>query len=115
VVNAQQHLAYLSVVDKELYDVTGMLPAPGGPARAKRSGRHGGVVLLSTTLPRSSQRVRPVLHGAGNLRIVMEEGGGRWGPPYGIYTPYWKPGLPSKGGKMPVRAPNAPPPSHDIP
>jgi hypothetical protein len=31
-----------------------------------------------------------------NLRVVMEEGGGRWGPPYkGMYnTPFWqKPGF----------------------
>ena len=94
VLNASSIYAYLSESDKELYDVTGMLPVPAGPAGPCRSSGHRGVdALQAQSLPRDRQRVCPVLPWSRrSCATVMEEGGGRWGPPYkGMYEDdFWK-------------------------
>ncbi len=97
VINASSIYAHLSESDKELYDVTGMLPAPGGPAGQRdRVGteewwlfKHNPYIEIAKGFVQYSMEPE-------NLRVVMEDGGGRWGPPYkGMYnTPFWeKPGF----------------------
>ena len=65
VLNASSIYAYLAESDKELYDVTGMLPCrpvPAGPAI--NSARRSGCSSSTTPTPRSPKGW-PVLHGAG--------------------------------------------------
>jgi multiple sugar transport system substrate-binding protein len=97
VVNASSIYAYLAESDKELYDVTGMLPAPGGPAgQSDRVGTAEWFLFKHNPYPEVAKGYVQYSMEPENLRIVMEEGGGRWGPPYkGMYnTPFWeKPGF----------------------
>jgi multiple sugar transport system substrate-binding protein len=93
VLNPSSIFAHLGESDKELYDVTAMLPAPAGPA--------GAIEELTTTewllykqnpYPELAKGLVEYYMDPENLRVVMEEGGGRWGPPYqGMYnTPFWQ-------------------------
>ena len=66
VLNPSSIYAHLAESDKELYDVTGMLPVPAGPAGSVEELTTGGVgPLQAQPLPRGGQRAGPVLHGAG--------------------------------------------------
>jgi multiple sugar transport system substrate-binding protein len=97
VVNSSSIYAHLGESDKELQEVTGLLPKPAGPA--------GGYDRLNTAewflfrhnpYPEVAKGLIQYYMEPENLRVVMEEGGGRWGPPYkGMYdTPFWqKPGF----------------------
>jgi multiple sugar transport system substrate-binding protein len=97
VINASSIYAYLSESDKELYDVTGMLPAPGGPAGPSDRVATGEWMLFKhNPYPEIAKGYVQYSMEPENLRAVMEEGGGRWGPPYkGMYnSPFWqKPGF----------------------
>jgi multiple sugar transport system substrate-binding protein len=97
VINASSIYAHLSESDKELYDVTGMLPAPGGPAgQSDRVGTAEWWLFKHNPYPEVAKGFVQYSMEPENLRVVMEEGGGRWGPPYkGMYnTPFWeKPGF----------------------
>jgi multiple sugar transport system substrate-binding protein len=97
VVNASSIYAHLSESDKELYDVTGMLPAPGGPAGpSDRVATAEWFLFKHNPYPEVAKGYVQYSMEPENLRVVMEEGGGRWGPPYkGMYnTPFWeKPGF----------------------
>jgi multiple sugar transport system substrate-binding protein len=97
VVNSSSIYAHLSESDKELYDVTGILPVPGGPAGASdRTGTGEWFLFRHNPYPEVAKGLIQYYMEPENLRVVMEEGGGRWGPPYkGMYdTPFWqKPGF----------------------
>jgi multiple sugar transport system substrate-binding protein len=93
VVNASSIYAYLSESDKELYDVTGMLPAPAGPGGpSDRVSTAEWMLFKHNPYPEVAKGYVQYSMEPENLRMVMEEGGGRWGPPYkGMYnTPFWQ-------------------------
>jgi multiple sugar transport system substrate-binding protein len=97
VINASSIYAHLAESDKELYEVTGMLPVPAGPAGAYDRLNTGEWMLFKhNPYPEVAKGLVEYYMNPENLRIVMEEGDGRWGPPYkGMYnTPFWqKPGF----------------------
>lgn len=97
VINASSIYAHLAESDKELYEVTGMLPKPAGPAGAiDRMGTGEWMLFRHNPYPEVAKGLIEYYMDPENLRIVMEEGDGRWGPPYkGMYaTPFWqKPGF----------------------
>jgi multiple sugar transport system substrate-binding protein len=97
VVNSSSIYAHLAESDQELYDVTGILPVPAGPAGASdRVGTGEWFLFKHNPYPEVAKGLVQYYMEPENLRVVMEEGGGRWGPPYkGMYdTPFWqKPGF----------------------
>jgi multiple sugar transport system substrate-binding protein len=93
VLNPTSIYAYLAESDKELYNATGLLPIPAGPA--------GSIAELSTAewilfkhnpYPEVAKGLAEYWMAPENLRVTIEEGGGRWGPPYkGMYdSEFWK-------------------------
>jgi multiple sugar transport system substrate-binding protein len=93
VLNPTSIYAYLADSDKELYNSTGLLPIPAGPA--------GAISELSTTelllfkqnpYPEIAKGLAEYWMAPDNLRVTIEEGDGRWGPPYkGMYdSDFWK-------------------------
>ena len=91
--NATSIYAYLAESDKELYNATGLLPMPAGPA--------GAFAYLGTTYwglfkrnpyPELAKGLAEYWMAPENLRVMIEEGDGRWGPPYkGMYdSDFWK-------------------------
>jgi multiple sugar transport system substrate-binding protein len=93
VLNPTSIYAHLAESDKELYEVTGLLPVPAGPAGAIEVLTTGEWVLFKhNPYPKVAKGFVQYSMEPENLRVVMEEGGGRWGPPYrGMYTtPFWQ-------------------------
>jgi len=93
VLNASSIYAYLSESDKELYDVTGMLPSPAGPAGpVDQVGTGEWMLFKHNPYPELAKGFVQYVMEPENLSVVMEEGGGRWGPPYkGMYTrDFWQ-------------------------
>ena len=93
VLNPSSIYAHLSESDKELYDVTGMLPVPAGPAGSIEELTTGEYILFKhNPYPEVAKGLVQYYMEPENLRVVMEEGGGRWGPPYpGMYnSDFWK-------------------------
>jgi multiple sugar transport system substrate-binding protein len=93
VLNPTSIYAHLAESDKELYDVTGLLPVPAGPAGAIQSLGTGEWVLFKhNPYPEVAKGLVQYSMEPENLRVVMEEGGGRWGPPYrGMYaSDFWQ-------------------------
>jgi multiple sugar transport system substrate-binding protein len=93
VINASSIYAHLAESDKELYDVTGMLPVPAGPGGASdRVNTAEWFLFRHNPYPEVAKGLVQYYMDPENLRVVMEEGGGRWGPPYkGMYsTPFWQ-------------------------
>jgi multiple sugar transport system substrate-binding protein len=93
VLNPTSIYAHLADSDKDLYNTTGLFPVPAGPA--------GVVEELSTTewalfkhnpYPEIARGLAEYWMAPENLRVVIEEGDGRWGPPYkGMYdSDFWK-------------------------
>jgi multiple sugar transport system substrate-binding protein len=83
VLNPTSIYAHLAESDKELYDVTGLLPVPAGPGGAFQSLGTGEWVLFKhNPYPEVAKGLVEYSMEPENLRVVMEEGGGRWGPPY---------------------------------
>jgi multiple sugar transport system substrate-binding protein len=93
VVNPSGLYASLAGADKALQQVTGMLPMPAGVA--------GACEALSTTewllfkqnpYPEVAKGLVQYYMEPEHLRVVMEAGGGRWGPPYpGLYaSAFWQ-------------------------
>jgi multiple sugar transport system substrate-binding protein len=93
VLNPTSIYAHLADSDKELYNVTGLMPIPAGPA--------GAVEELSTAewllfrhnpYPEVARGLAEYWMAPENLKVMIEEGDGRWGPPYkGMYdSPFWK-------------------------
>ncbi len=93
VLNASSIYAYLSESDKELYDVTGMLPSPAGPAGpVDQVGTGEWMLFKHNPYPELAKGFVQYSMEPEQLRAVMEEGGGRWGPPYkGMYAnEFWQ-------------------------
>jgi multiple sugar transport system substrate-binding protein len=93
VLNPSSIYAYLAQSDKELYDVTGMLPTPAGPAGAIEELTTGEWLLFKhNPYPELAKGLVQYYMEPENLRVVIEEGDGRWGPPYkGMYeSDFWK-------------------------
>jgi multiple sugar transport system substrate-binding protein len=93
VVNASSIYAHLAESDKELYDVTGMFPLPAGPGGAIDSlGTAEWVLFKHNPYPEVAKGLVEYWMAPENLRVTIEEGDGRWGPPYkGMYdSDFWK-------------------------
>jgi len=93
VLNPSSIYAHLAESNKELYDMTGMLPVPAGPAGSVEELTTGEWVLFKhNPYPEVAKGLVQYYMEPENLRIVMEEGGGRWGPPYpGMYnSDFWQ-------------------------
>jgi len=93
VLNPTSIYAHLAESDKELYDVTGLLPVPAGPAGANQSlGSAEWVLFKHNPYPEVAKGLVQYYMEPENLRVVMEEGDGRWGPPYkGMYaSDFWQ-------------------------
>jgi multiple sugar transport system substrate-binding protein len=94
--NPSSIYAHLAESDKELYDITGMFPVPAGPAGAIEELSTGEWLLYKhNPYPEVAKGLVQYYMDPEHLRVVMEEGGGRWGPPYqGMYnTPFWQSSL----------------------
>jgi multiple sugar transport system substrate-binding protein len=91
--NATSIYAYLAESDKELYNVTGLLPMPAGPAGAfAYFGSAYWVLFKHNPYPEVAKGLAEYWMAPENLRVMIEEGDGRWGPPYkGMYdSEFWK-------------------------
>jgi multiple sugar transport system substrate-binding protein len=93
VVNPTSIYASLADSDTALYNATGLLPVPAGPA--------GAVAELSTAewilfkhnpYPEVAKGLAAYWMAPEHLRVLIEEGDGRWGPPYqGMYaSAFWQ-------------------------
>jgi multiple sugar transport system substrate-binding protein len=93
VLNPTSIYAHLADSDKELYNVTGLLPIPAGPAGAIEELTAGYWGLFKKNpYPEVAKGLVQYYMEPANLRVVIEEGDGRWGPPYkGMYdSDFWK-------------------------
>ena len=91
--NATSIYAYLAESDKELYNATGLLPMPAGPAGAFASlGATYWALFKHNPYPEVARGLVEYWMAPENLRVTVEEGDGRWGPPYkGMYdSDFWK-------------------------
>jgi multiple sugar transport system substrate-binding protein len=91
--NATSIYAYLADSDKELYDSTGLLPMPAGPAGAFATLTNQYWMLFKhNPYPEVAKGLVEYWMAPENLRVMIEEGDGRWGPPYkGMYdSDFWK-------------------------
>jgi ABC-type glycerol-3-phosphate transport system substrate-binding protein len=73
--------------------MTGLLPVPTGPAGAREVLTIGEWLLFKhNPYPEVAKGLVQYYMEPENLRVVMEEGGGRWGPPYpSMYeSAFWK-------------------------
>jgi multiple sugar transport system substrate-binding protein len=93
VLNPTSIYAYLAESDKELYDNTGLLPIPAGPAGAISELTTAEWLLFKNNpYPEVAKGLAEYWMAPDNLRVMIEEGDGRWGPPYkGMYdSDFWK-------------------------
>jgi len=91
--NATSIYAYLAESDKDLYNATGLLPMPAGPAGAFATlGTVYWVLFKHNPYPEVARGLAEYWMAPENLRVMIEEGDGRWGPPYkGMYdSDFWK-------------------------
>jgi multiple sugar transport system substrate-binding protein len=93
VLNPTSIYAHLAGSDKDLYNVTGLSPVPAGPAGAVEELTTGEWLLFRhNPYPEVAKGLAEYWMAPDNLRITIEEGDGRWGPPYqGMYdSDFWK-------------------------
>jgi len=93
VLNSTSIYAHLAESDKELYGVTGFFPIPAGPAGAIEELSTGEWLLFKhNPYPEIAKWLVQYWMEPDNLRVVMEKGDGRWGPPYPqMYeSEFWK-------------------------
>jgi ABC-type glycerol-3-phosphate transport system substrate-binding protein len=93
VTNPTSIYASLAESDKELYDVTRLLPVPAGPAGAIDAlGTTEWLLFKHNPYPEVAKGLADYWMAPENLRVTIEEGDGRWGPPYkGMYdSDFWK-------------------------
>ena len=93
VLNPTSIYAHLAESDKELYDTTRLLPTPAGPAGAIEELTTAEWLLFKhNPYPEVVKGLMEYWMAPENLRVVIEEGDGRWGPPYkGMYdSDFWK-------------------------
>ena len=83
VLNPTSIYAHLGESDKDLYNVTGLLPVPAGPAGAvEELGTNAWGLFRHNPYPEIAKGLAEYWMAPENLRVMIEEGGGRWGPPY---------------------------------
>jgi len=93
VLNPTSIYAYLAESDKELYDTTGLLPIPAGPAGSiAELNTDQWVLFKHNPYPEVAKGLVEYWMAPENLRVMIEDGGGRWGPPYkGMYaSEFWQ-------------------------
>jgi multiple sugar transport system substrate-binding protein len=93
VTNPTSIYAHLADSDKALYDSTRLLPVPAGPAGAVDSlGTTEWLLFKNNPYPELAKGLAEYWMAPENLRVTIEEGDGRWGPPYkGMYdSDFWK-------------------------
>jgi multiple sugar transport system substrate-binding protein len=93
VLNPTSIYAHLAESDKELYNITGLLPVPAGPAGSIAEVSIGGFALFKhNPYPELAKGLAEYWMAPEHLRVTIEEGDGRWGPPYkGMYdSDFWK-------------------------
>jgi multiple sugar transport system substrate-binding protein len=93
VLNPSSIYAHLAESDKELYNITGMNPVPAGPAGAVEELTTAEWLLFRhNPYPEVAKGLVQYYMDPENLRVVIEEGGGRWGSPYpGMYnSDFWQ-------------------------
>jgi multiple sugar transport system substrate-binding protein len=93
VLNPTSIFAHLADSDKDLYNTTGLLPVPAGPAGAVEELTTAEWVLFKhNPYPEVAKGLAEYWMAPENLRVMIEEGDGRWGPPYkGMYdSDFWK-------------------------
>src|SRR5262247_843414 len=93
VLNPTSIYAYLAESDKELYNTTGLLPIPAGPAGSiAEVGTAEWVLFKHNPYPEVAKGLADYWMAPENFRVMIEEGDGRWGPPYkGMYdSKFWK-------------------------
>jgi len=91
--NATSIYAHLADSDKELYNATALLPMPAGPAGAFATlGATYWTLFKNNPYPEVAKGLVEYWMAPENLRVMIEEGDGRWGPPYkGMYdSEFWK-------------------------
>ena len=93
VLNPTSIYAHLADSDPELYKNTGLFPIPAGPAGAVEELTTAEWILFKQNpYPEVAKGLAEYWMAPDNLRVVIEEGDGRWGPPYqGMYdSDFWK-------------------------
>ena len=93
VLNPTSIYAHLADSDKDLYNTTGVLPVPAGPAgRVEELTTTEWVLFKHNPYPEIAKGLAAYWMAPENLRMMIEEGDGRWGPPYkGMYdSEFWK-------------------------
>jgi len=93
VLNPTSIYAHLADSDKELYNVTGLLPVPAGPAGAVEELTTAEWLLFKKNpYPEVAKGLAEYWMAPENLRVMIEEGDGRWGPPFkNMYdSKFWK-------------------------
>src|SRR5215475_12021933 len=93
VLNPTSIYAYLAESDKELYNTTGLLPIPAGPAGSiSELGTAEWVLFKHNPYSEVAKGLAEYWMAPENLRVLIEEGDGRWGPPYkGMYeSEFWQ-------------------------
>src|SRR5262252_2374059 len=91
--NATSIYAHLAESDMDLYKTTGLLPMPAGPAGAfDNLGTAYWLLFKHNPYPEVARGLVEYWMAPENLRVMIEEGDGRWGPPYkGMYdSEFWK-------------------------
>jgi multiple sugar transport system substrate-binding protein len=91
--NATSIYAHLAESDQDLYNVTGLFPTPAGPAGAFESlGSTYWALFKHNPYPELAKGLAEYWMAPENLRVVLEEGDGRWGPPYRgmLESDFWK-------------------------
>jgi multiple sugar transport system substrate-binding protein len=93
VLNPTSIYAHLADSDKDLYNTTGLFPVPAGPAgRVEELTTTEWILFKHNPYPDVARGLAEYWMAPENLRVVIEEGDGRWGPPYrGMYdSDFWK-------------------------
>jgi multiple sugar transport system substrate-binding protein len=93
VLNPSGLYASLAGSDKDLQQVTGMLPVPAGLAGASEAlSTNEWLLFKHNPYPEVAKGLVQYYMEPEHLRVVMEAGGGRWGPPYpGLYSSaFWQ-------------------------
>jgi multiple sugar transport system substrate-binding protein len=93
VLNPTSIYAHLADSDKNLYNTTGLFPVPGGPAGVIENLSTAEWVLFKhSPYAEVARGLAEYWMAPENLRVTIEEGDGRWGPPYkGMYdSDFWK-------------------------
>ena len=93
VLNPTSIYAHLAESDKDLYNVTGLLPVPAGPAGAVEELTTAEWLLFKKNpYPEVARGLAEYWMAPENLRVMIEEGDGRWGPPFkNMYdSKFWK-------------------------